>query len=287
MATRIGFLGLGIMGTAMARNCLRAGHDVTVWNRSAEPAQALAEAGAKVAATPAAAAASGDVIICMLTGPEACREVLFGPEGAAKSLGPGKTVVNMSTVSPTFAREAATDVRATGAQYVDAPVSGSKKPAEEGTLVILAGGDAAAIDAVEPVLLSMGKKVARCGAAGMGSTMKVTVNVLLGAMVASLAETVRLGEALGLTRDALLDVVMAGPMANDLFRLKDPMLRAGEFPPQFPAKHMAKDLRFAVEAAAEAHAPSPLLAVLAPLYRKLVDEGLGEADFAAVIKALG
>ncbi|MFU2208023.1 NAD(P)-dependent oxidoreductase [Solidesulfovibrio sp. C21] len=287
MAQRIGFLGLGIMGTAMSGNCLRAGFDVMVWNRSPGPAARLAAEGATVAKTPAEAAAHGDVTIVMLTGPEACEAVLFGPDGAAASLGPGKTLVNMSTISPAYARQAAACVRETGAEYVDAPVSGSKKPAEDATLVILAGGREEAIAAVEPVLLAMGKKVARCGEAGMGSTMKVTVNVLLGIMAEGLAETVRLGESLGLSRQALLDVVMAGPMANDLFRLKDPMFRVDDYPAQFPAKHMAKDLTFAVEAARDAGANIPVLSVLAPLYHTLVDTGLGDADFAAVIKALG
>ncbi|MEA4855479.1 NAD(P)-dependent oxidoreductase [Solidesulfovibrio sp.] len=286
MATKIGFLGLGIMGTAMSRNCLKAGYDVMVWNRSKEPVAALAAAGARVAATPAEAAAYGEVVIVMLTGPEACQAVLFGPHGAAESLDPGKVVVNMSTISPAYARQAAAGVRATGADYLDAPVSGSKKPAEEGTLVILAGGEEATITAVEPVLLAMGKKVARCGEAGMGSTMKITVNVLLGALAEGLAETVRLGEALGISRDALLDVILAGPMANELYRLKAPMLRSDTYPPQFPAKHMAKDLRFAKEAAAAAGAVAPTLAVLTALYDKLVDTGLGDADFASVIKAL-
>ena len=285
MTQRIGFLGLGIMGAAMSRNCLKRGFDVMVWNRTPGPAAALAADGAKVAATPAAAAAYGATTVVMLTGPEACEAVLFGPDGAAASLVPGKTLVNMSTIAPAYARQAAERVRATGADYVDAPVSGSKKPAEDATLVILAGGREATIAAVEPVLLAMGKKVARCGEAGMGSTMKITVNVLLGIMAAGLAETVRLGEGLGLTREALLDVVMAGPMANDLFRLKDPMFRADAYPAQFPAKHMAKDLRFAVEAAGAAALSAPLLAVLEPLYRTLVDTGLGDADFAAVIKA--
>lgn len=286
MATKIGFLGLGIMGSAMASNCLKAGHDVMVWNRSPAATEPLAAAGATVAPTPAAAAAFGEVVILMLTGPEACREVLSGQDGAARRLGPGKVVINMSTVSPVFAREAAAQVRATGADYLDAPVSGSKKPAEDGTLVILASGHEATIAAVTPVLLAMGKHVARCGEAGQGSAMKITVNVLLGGMVAALAETVRLGEALGLTRQALLDVVMAGPMANDLFRLKDPMLRADAYPAQFPAKHMAKDLRFAAEAAQAAGAQTPHVPDLAACYAKLVAMGLGEADFAAVIKAL-
>jgi len=286
MRVKIGFLGLGIMGTAMSRNCLRAGHDVMVWNRSPEPAKAMAALGAKVAATPAEATAHGEVIIVMLTGPEACEAVLFGPQGAAESLSPGKVVVNMSTIAPAYARDAAARVRQTGADYVDAPVSGSKKPAEDGTLVILAGGREETIAAVEPVLLAMGKKVARCGEAGLGSTMKITVNVLLGVMAEGLAETVHLGEALGLNRNALLDVILAGPMANDLFRLKDPMFRANDYPPQFPAKHMAKDLNFALDAASEAKASAPTLSVLTLLYAKLLGMGLGDADFAAVIKAL-
>lgn len=287
MRVKMGFLGLGIMGTAMSRNCLRAGHDLMVWNRSPEPAQAMTAHGAKVASTPAEAAAYGDVVIVMLTGPEACEVVLFGPQGAAKSLSPGKVVVNMSTIAPAYARDAAARVRQTGADYVDAPVSGSKKPAEDGTLVILAGGREETIAAVEPVLLAMGKKVTRCGEVGLGSTMKITVNVLLGVMAEGLAETLHLGEALGLNRNALLDVILAGPMANDLFRLKDPMFRADAYPPQFPAKHMAKDLNFALEAAGEAGTSAPMLSVLNMLYGKLLGMGLGDADFAAVIKALG
>ncbi len=286
MSRTIGFLGLGIMGAAMSRNLMKAGHDVMVWNRSADAAKPLAEAGAEVAATPAEAAAFGEINLVMLTGPEACDAVLFGPSGAAESLKSGKVVVNMSTISPAYARQAADRVRQTGADYVDAPVSGSKKPAEEGTLVILAGGREETIALVEPVLLAIGKKVARCGEAGMGSTMKITVNLLLGVMAAGLAETVSLGQALGISREALLDVVMAGPMANDLFRLKDPMFRADEYPPQFPAKHMAKDLKFAVDAAYDAGATAPSLFTIAQLYRKAVAMGHGDADFAAVIKAL-
>ena len=277
MPLRIAFAGLGIMGTAMVKNLLAAGFDVAVTNRTADKAAPLVAAGAAFAATPAEAAAGRDVLVLMLTGPEACDAVLFGPGGV---------VVNMSTVPASYNTALAARLAARGATLVDAPVSGSKKPAEEGTLVILAGGPQEVVERLTPMFLAMGKKVVRCGETGAGSVMKVSVNVLLGTMLAGFAEMLRLGEAGGLDRRTMLDVVLAGPMANDLLRMKEPLFENDAYPAQFPAKHMAKDVKFAVDAAYETGAAAPCAHMLVQLYRRTVALGLGDDDFAAVIRAL-
>ena len=290
MSLRIAFAGLGIMGTAMVKNLLAAGFDVAVTNRTADKAGPLVAAGAAFAATPAEAAAGRDVLVLMLTGPEACDAVLFGPGGAAagpgQGIGPGGVVVNMSTVPASYNTALAARLAARGATLVDAPVSGSKKPAEEGTLVILAGGPQEVVERLTPMFLAMGKKVVRCGETGAGSVMKVSVNVLLGTMLAGFAEMLRLGEAGGLDRRTMLDVVLAGPMANDLLRMKEPLFENDAYPAQFPAKHMAKDVKFAVDAAYETGAAAPCAHMLVQLYRRAMTLGLADEDFAAVIRAL-
>lgn len=288
---RIGFAGMGIMGVAMAKNVLKAGFETMVFNRSREKCGEAVDAGAQATGSPAELARFADVLVLMLTGPEACDEVLFGTstsaDNAAQSLGPGKIVVNMSTVPPAYSRELSERLGATGAEFVDAPVAGSRMPAEQAQLVILAGGEAGVLDRLEPLFSAMGKSVVRCGPAGAGSMMKMANNLLLGVMVAGLSEMLDLGVRGGLDRNQLVDVVLAGPMACDLFRLKEEMFRAGEFPPQFPLKHMAKDLGFAVEAAEDIWSPARLARAVQALYQRAMEGGLGEEDFAAVSKALG
>jgi 3-hydroxyisobutyrate dehydrogenase-like beta-hydroxyacid dehydrogenase len=290
MSLRIAFAGLGIMGVPMVRNLLAAGFDVAVTNRTAAKAEPVTAAGASFFATPAKAVAGREVFILMLTGPEACETVLFGPGGAVAESGaglvPGGVVVNMSTVPASYNTALAERLAGYGLTLVDAPVSGSKKPAEDGTLVILAGGPAEVVERLTPVFLAVGKKVVRCGGTGTGSVMKVSVNVLLGTMLAGFAEMLRLGEAGGLDRRTMLDVVLAGPMANDLLRMKEPMFEKDAYPAQFPVRHMAKDVKFAVDAAFETGSPAPCAHMLVQLYRRAMTLGLADEDFAAVIRAL-
>jgi 3-hydroxyisobutyrate dehydrogenase-like beta-hydroxyacid dehydrogenase len=283
---RVGLIGLGIMGLPMARNILKAGLPLTAWNRSAGRFAPLEGSAAALAASPRALAARSNVIVLMLTGPEAIEEVLDGQDGLIGALGPGRTVVNMSTVSPAYAASLAARVAGRGARYVDAPVSGSKKPAEDGTLVILAGGEEEAVAGVEPVLLAVGSKVVRCGEVPAGSMMKMSVNLLLASMMEGLAEMLHFGSRGGLDVATMLDVVLSGPLANDFIRLKEPLLREGRFTPQFPAKHMAKDLKFVVDTAYETGAATPSANQNLLLFRRVVELGLGEEDFSAVLRAL-
>lgn len=286
MKGKVGFMGLGIMGVAMARNIAKAGHDLTVYNRTASRARELTESGAVAATSPRTLAERTDVIIAMLTGPEALDALLWGPDGAAEAFNADKFFINMSTVSPNYTRQLGERLAPSGVHFVDAPVSGSKKPAEDATLVILAGGAAEDVERMTPLLLTMGKKVVYCGAAGQGSMMKMSINLLLGSMMEGLCEAVNFAEVGGLSADSFLEVVSSGPMNCPMFQMKSDMVRKGEFPPQFPLKHMTKDLKFVLDTAYETGAPVPVGQVLLHLYRSGVARDFGEMDFAAVMQVL-
>ena len=194
----IGFVGLGAMGASMAWNIHKAGHALSVYNRSPQRAAPFAEAGLTVHDSPAALAAGADAVVIMVTDPGALHAVLHGSEGLLAGLRPGAVVINMSTVSPDATAAAHAAVSAAGGRFVDAPVSGTVKPAEDGTLVVLAGGAPADVDAVLPVLECMGKTVIRCGEVGTGTRMKLVLNLMLGGMMAMLGEGLALGQAMGL-----------------------------------------------------------------------------------------
>ncbi len=287
MNAKIGFMGLGIMGAPMAMNLHRAGFPLAVYNRSPEKAKPLAELGVEVASSPGSLAQATDVLILMVTGPEAIQDLLWGAEGAFRELQTGKALINMSSVPPRFTRELGAMLSARGVTFIDAPVSGSKKPAEDGTLIILAGGPEAAVKQVTPLLSAMGKRVVYCGEAGQGSMMKMTINLLLGLMMAALGETVNFGQAGGLSLETILEVVHSGPLSCGLYQLKTEMLKAGEFPPQFPLKHMTKDAKFIIDTAYETGAAAPLGHLLLHLFRLGVSKGLGEQDFAAIARVIG
>jgi len=286
MKPKVGFMGLGIMGSAMAANVLKAGYPLVVYNRSPEKAAPLARQGAEVAASPRALAQAAQVIIAMVTGPEALYRLLFEAEGAAEALGPGKVFINMSSVSPSFTKEMAVQVAATGAAFVDAPVSGTKKPAEEGTLVILAGGKPERIKELEPLLLSMGKKVIYCGRVGQGSMMKMCINLLLGLMMAGFAEALTFGQLGGLDWQAMLDTIFSGPLNCGLYQMKAPQIQAKDYPPAFPLKHLAKDAKFIVDTAYELGAPVPGGHLLLHLYRTGWALGWGDQDISAIARVM-
>jgi 3-hydroxyisobutyrate dehydrogenase-like beta-hydroxyacid dehydrogenase len=279
-------MGLGIMGQAMAANILKAGYPLTVFNRTATRAAALARQGAAVAPTPKALAQAAEVSIAMVTGPEALYNLLWGPEGAAEALEPGKVLINMSSVSPSFTKEMAVQVAASGAVFIDAPVSGTKKPAEEGALVILAGGKEEKIRKLEPLLLTMGKKVIYCGRVGQGSMMKMFINLLLGVMMEGFAEALNFGRLGGLDFDAMLETVASGAMNSPMFQVKAANLKARHYPPAFPLKHLAKDCKFVVDTAFELGAPVPVGQTLLHLYRSGWAQGWGDEDISAIARVL-
>ncbi len=286
MKKKVGFMGLGIMGRPMAENILHAGWPLCVFNRSRERTSILAALGAQVAASPYELAQDSDIVVCMVTGPEAVYALLTGETGCARGLKEGTVFVNMSTVSPAYAKEFAAGLLPLGVQYVDAPVSGSQRPAEEGSLVILAGGQKELVTDLEPLFLAMGKKVVHCGDVGMGAMAKMSANMLLGGMMGALAETLCFARQGGLTDDTLFDLLAGGPMACDLFAMKEEMLRNGRYPAQFPLRHMAKDLKFVLDTAYATGAHTPTASVMLQLYRSALAQGWGDVDFSAIAKLL-
>jgi 3-hydroxyisobutyrate dehydrogenase-like beta-hydroxyacid dehydrogenase len=273
---RIGFLGTGLMGAPMARRLLGAGHDVAVWNRTRDKAEALAADGAVVASTPAEAARGREVVITMLTGPDALEAVLFGEEGVAPALEPGALLIDMSTVG----RDAELDVAGRlpkGVEFVDSPVTGSTPRAEAGELTILVGGSEEVYERARPVLEVLGTP-RRFGDLGSGAAMKLVLNSTLGAILMGIGEALALGRALGLDRAAVLDA-LENSYLGGMVKVKRSMLESGEFPAQFKLALAAKDLRLVEEAASR-----PLSGVAAA--RQAFDDaeraGRGEEDYAAL-----
>jgi 3-hydroxyisobutyrate dehydrogenase-like beta-hydroxyacid dehydrogenase len=286
MKEKIGFMGLGIMGAAMASNIVRAGYPLAVYNRTAGRAEGLSKLGANVASSAESLAKASDVVIAMVTGPEALENLLWGPQGAAQALTKEKVFINMSTVSPRYTRELGQRLAGTGATFIDAPVSGSKKPAEDATLLILAGGSREKIEGLAPLFKTMGKGVVYCGEAGQGSMMKMTNNLLLGVMLEGLSEALNFGKRGGLSMEEMLEVFLGGPLNSPIYQMKVDMLRTNTYPPNFPLKHMTKDLKFLVDTAYETGAPVPVGQMMLHLYRLGVGQGWGDMDVAAIAKVL-
>lgn len=283
---KIGFLGLGIMGSGMVRNLLKAGYEVTVWNRTPEKCAAFAAEGARVGVSPRMVVAGSDVTFAMLADPAAARVVALGGDGAAAGAGPGHDYVDVSTVDAATAQAIAAAITVTGARYLEAPVSGTKKPAEDGTLIFLAAGDAALYEMVAPALDKMGKKRVFLGPVGQGARMKLVVNMIMGTMIASLGEGIALAGKGGLEGSVLLDVLAAGAMACPMFAGKGPNILAGNFAAAFPLKHQQKDLRLALALGDELHQPLAIAASVNETFKRAIAMGLAEADMAAVAQAV-
>jgi len=283
MGEKIGFIGMGIMGVPMAKNILNKGYDLTVYNRTEEKCALLKEAGANICGYPSDLARDCDTVILMLTGPEAIDNVLGGSEGLLKGLAKGKCVINMSTVTPEYTEKINAEITITGADFIDSPVSGSKKPAEDAQLIILASGDKDVIESKENLFLAMGKKIVNCGEAGKGSAVKLANNMLLGIMMSGFAEAANLAESSGVSTETFLDVIFSGPLNNFLFQLKKDMFINEDFPPQFPFKHMEKDLRFAQKLADDTGAESHLGKLTASMFKNGLSR-FAEEDVAAIKK---
>jgi len=282
--TKYGFLGLGIMGGAMAANLLKAGYDLTVWNRSEEKCRALVELGAHQGSDPATVVAACDVTFAMLADPQAAEVVCTGQRGVLEGMAPGKGYVDVSTVDPGTAVRVGLEVTRKGGRFLEAPVSGSKKPAEDGTLVFLCGGDEDLFNEVRPLLEVMGKELFYLGAAGRGARMKLVVNMIMGSMMTAFAEGLTLGEKAGLLPEEVLAVLDAGALANPMFRLKGPSMAEGRFPTAFPLKHMQKDMRLALQLGDEYRQALYVAAAANATYLKAREAGWSNEDFSAVLK---
>ncbi|MBW4054862.1 MAG: NAD(P)-dependent oxidoreductase [Proteobacteria bacterium] len=284
---RIGFVGLGIMGSSMAENLIKAGFQVTVWNRTADKCRLLAEKGARVADSPRAVAECSDVVIAMMANPRAVESVRDGEEGIIAGLKPGTGYLDMSTVDAETSIESARLAHEKGVLFLEAPVSGSRQPAEAGTLIIMASGDRELYDRSLPALEKMGKKVLFLGDVGNAARMKLANNLVMSGMLTALCEGMALASGSGLDTAQFLDVLDSGAISNPMFRLKGPQIAANkEFPTAFPLKHMQKDLRLALRLAEEVGQPLFVTAAVNELYKKALAEGFGEFDSAAVSRII-
>ncbi|SJL84253.1 NAD(P)-dependent oxidoreductase [Vibrio palustris] len=282
--SRIGFLGLGIMGKAMALNLVKAGFDVTVWNRDSHKCDELVEQGARVAATPKAVAQVCDITFAMVADPQAALAICQGENGVAAGIAEGRGYVDMSTVDDTTSLEIANAITHAGGRFLEAPVSGTKKPAEDGTLVILAAGDESLYQQAKPAFDVMGKMAPYLGAIGQGANMKLVVNMIMGGMLNIFSEGMALGQKSGLDGQAILDVLAAGAMANPMFTIKGKMCLEDNYATSFPLKHMQKDLRLAVALGDKLDQPLPTAAATNEAFKQAKKAGYADEDIAAVHK---
>jgi 3-hydroxyisobutyrate dehydrogenase-like beta-hydroxyacid dehydrogenase len=283
----IGWIGLGIMGSRMATHLARAGHALTVWNRTPATADAwAAEHRARVAATPAECAAAADVLFTMVVDGAQVRSVLFGPEGAASGARPGALLVDCSTIAPAEAEALARDAREVGLEFVDAPVSGSSPRAADGTLTFMVGAEARALARVRPLLAEMGSLIVHAGPNGHGQRVKLLNNALAAANAAAVAQAIVVARAEGVDLDALVEVVGASSGGSAMMSLKAGPMREGDFTPLFKLAHMLKDVELALAAARDAGVEFPSAAAARDLLAEADDAGLGGEDFAALIRSV-
>jgi 3-hydroxyisobutyrate dehydrogenase-like beta-hydroxyacid dehydrogenase len=285
---RIAFAGLGIMGAPMARKLLGAGFDVPVYTRTTEKAQRFAaEHGARAAKTPAEAAEGADALVTIVPDAPQVEEVLFGPSGAADALSEGALVVDMSTTSPTASREIGRRLLERGLAFVEAPVSGSRPKAEDGTLTIMAGGEPESFERALPLFEAMGERIVHVGPLGHGQMAKLVTNTMAAVNAAALAEGVRTAKAAGLDRDAFLEVAAGSAAASAMLNLKGPPMFDGSFEPAlFKLEHMLKDVRHTLEEAGSLGLELQLGALAERLYARAAESGHEEEDFAAVYTAV-
>jgi 3-hydroxyisobutyrate dehydrogenase len=285
---KVAFLGLGIMGAPMAANLRRAGHELTLWNRTAERAKRFAaEHGATVARSPREAVQSAETVITMLPDSPEVEQVLLGPEGAASDPPEGLLAIDMSTIAPTASRALAERLTERGVAFLDAPVTGSRPKAEDGTLTIMVGGEASDFDRARPLFEAMGELVVHMGPHGHGSMTKLINNTLAAINAAGLAEGLTLAQAAGLDLERALQVVRSGSGNSTMLELKAEPMIEGDFEPLFKLEHMLKDVRHCLSEARALGIDMKVGAAAESLYAAAAESGLGGKDFAAVVRSVG
>ena len=286
MAERVGFIGLGIMGSRMAANLARAGFEVTVYNRTAEKADAwVAEHGGRVAATPREAADGAAAVITMVVDGPQVEQVLLGEDGAAYGVAPGTLVIDMSTIAPADARRIGAALAERGLPFVDAPVSGSAPKAEDGTLTIMIGGSEQDVARARPYFEAMGENILHVGELGQGQTVKVISNTVGATNCATLAQALVVGKAAGVDLPSLVSVLGASSGGSYMVTLKAEPMLAHDYTPLFRLGHMLKDVGICLSESEAAGAPFPAAALARELYVAAQGRGLADEDFAAVLEA--
>lgn len=279
---RVAFLGLGIMGRPMAANLVKAGHGVTVWNRTA----GKTVEGARLAASPAQAAAGAEVVWLCVSDTAAVDNVLFGPEGVEDALGEGMIVADSSTISPARTLEIAERLAEKGVAHVDAPVTGSKIGAESAQLIFIAGGEEAAIARLEPLFSAMGRAVKHMGGHSMGQAAKLAMNLQIALIFEGFAEGLALATKLGVEPARLVDLIQSTMIRSGVTDYKAPFVLRRDYSPNFPLRLMHKDIHLILDAAREARIKLPGIETVDEVYEVAHEEGMDDLDYAATLTLL-
>ncbi|MFX3635111.1 MAG: NAD(P)-dependent oxidoreductase [Candidatus Pristimantibacillus sp.] len=282
---RVGFIGLGVMGLGMASNLLRKGYEVTVFNRTPGKAGLLLELGAKEVSSAVDVVKESDVVITMISNDQAIRDVYFGENGIFSAVRSGMTLIDSSTISPALALELAEAATHNDAQFLDAPVTGSKPAAEDGSLVFMVGGQAETMQGVEDILLAMGRKLIHMGANGSGSTAKLAHNTVVGINLVALTEGMAIAASGGIDGKAFLELVQSGGAASRTADLKGLKMLEGNYDVQFSLELMLKDLRLSSVLSDSLKVPTPMLEAAKSQFQVGDSMGLGALDMCSVAQA--
>lgn len=286
MTEKIGFIGMGIMGRSMARNLLKAGYPVTVWNRTRSRADEVAADGASIADSPAALAAASDVIVICVSDTPDVEAVIMGKDGVLDGAKKGALVIDCSTISPAATRDFTEALGKKDVAMLDAPVSGGSEGAAKGTLSIMVGGEVADFERALPVFQAMGKNIVHVGDHGAGQTVKLVNQVLVVGNMLAAAEALMLAQAGGVDLQKTFDAVSAGAGGSWMFSNRAPQAMKRDWRPGFTIDLQQKDLRLVLEAADEIGVPLPGTALIFQFYRTLQQQGLGSEGNHALVKAL-
>ena len=285
---KIGFIGLGLMGRPMSLNLLKAGHSVTVWNRTASRASEVVAAGATLAKTPREVAAASEILFTIVSDPPALEEILWGHEGkedgALGGLKPGSIYVDSSTISPVLARRIAAACTERSVRFLDAPVTGGDWGAREGNLVFMIGGDAETLRAAEPVIGVMGKKWFHLGPNGAGQTIKLAMNGILALQVGAMAEALAVVNKAGLAEQQLIEVMQASMARSGVLDVKAPLMVKGDYKPSFPLRLMHKDLGLLLDLGNQLGVALPATAAAREIYSYVKGEAMQDLDYSGVMK---
>ena len=284
---KLGFLGLGIMGYPMARNLLRAGHEVALWSKTAAKAKELAAAEkGTYCETPRQVGEKADFIFLCVGDTAMSEQVILGADGIAAGAKAGTVIADASTVSPSASRRIGAALAEKGIQFLDAPCTGSKPGAEGGTLTFMIGGDREVFERTRPYFEVMGKRLYYCGGAGMGLHAKLSQNLILSNLLMAFNEGMVLAAKAGVDPSLLLDILDNSAAKSGLVSYKAPFVLRRDFDPQFSTKWMHKDVGLMLDSAAELGVPVPLTAVTRQLFQAAIAEGHGEEDMCSTIQVL-
>jgi 3-hydroxyisobutyrate dehydrogenase-like beta-hydroxyacid dehydrogenase len=284
---KLGFIGLGIMGMPMARHLLEGGHEVALWSVTAGKAEKLSSHGAaRVCKSPAEVAQNSDVVFLCVGDTRMSHETILGKDGLAAGARAGSVIVDCSSISPSASKQMAEELRPRGIEFLDAPVTGSKNGAENGTLTFMVGGDKAVFERVKPYFLAMGTKLYYCGANGMGLHAKLSQNMIIGNLMTAFNESFVLSTKAGIEPELMLDILNNSAARSELVAAKAPLVFSRSFATHFSVKWLEKDMQLMLDSAGELGVPTPLTALSAQMLRTAMAAGYGEEDICASIKVL-